>query len=173
MHAIRRRGLQALIGSSVAVLLVFGHPVTATADYQADDPSEGTPLDIVEVSSRLVGSPVKIRFTAVFMEPIDVSGRAWVAALMDARNKGRADSALYISVRPSGALKCRLVDGIFVVKRALPVQMDSNTISCQFRRNLIRRDGSPIRWTIRARYLRESAGRAADRAPDQDFFPHV
>lgn len=117
-NAIRRRGLKALAGSSVAVLLVVGHPVTATADYQADDPSEGTPLDIVEVSSRLVGSPVKIRFTAVFMEPIDVSGRAWVAALMDARNKGRADAALYISARPSGALKCRLVDGILVVKRA-------------------------------------------------------
>ena len=152
MRAIRRRGVKALVGSSLVMLLALGHPLAASADYHADDPSEGRPLDILEVSSRLVGDPVRIRFTAVF-DVLDVRRKPSMDVYIDSQGGGRFDAALLITTRPDKALKCRLQIGVGIEKRWRG-RLGPDSISCQVRRKLLPRDGKPIRWAVRAQYRR-------------------
>jgi hypothetical protein len=173
MTAIRRRGLRVFFSGSLALLLALGQLSVALADYHALDPIEGDPLDIVAVSSRVVGRPSKIRFTAHFSDSIDVSRRPFMQVAMDSKGGGLADAALHISTKADGTLKCVLKIGILIAKRGLRVRLGADSISCQVRRKLLPWDGTAIRWSVGVKYVRGFVIGTADEAPDFGAFPHV
>ena len=156
-------------GVLVAVLVLLAAS-TATADYWDVDPDDSAGIDISRVASNVLGSPKRIRFRLEFFESIEWRNEPIIVIEIDSTRGDQIDRTVSVSGRRRH--RCELAGGPDVIRRLPGLVVGSNFVSCEFRRNLLPRDGGAIRWRVVATYLREEL--ADDLAPGgQNFYPRV
>ena len=173
LNPIERRrdccGMRFTGGVLVAVLVLLAAS-TATADYRDVDPDDSAGIDIVRVASNVFGSPKRIRFRIDFFESIEWRNDPGIRIEIDSTRGRNIDRTVFIGGRRRH--RCELAGGPDVVRRLPGLVVGSNFVSCEFRRNLLPRDGGAIRWRVVATYLREEL--ADDLAPGGErFYPRV
>lgn len=145
---------------------------SARADLRRADPDDSDGLDISFAASAVSGSPVKLRFGVRFHEAIDWDKKPGIFILIDSKAGPQGDYLLQVRLVEAG-YQCRLTNthGEYVA-RLQPPDVRATAVACRFRRSLIRRDGTPIRWGVSALYYRGPLI-PSDDAPDRGLFPHA
>ena len=160
---------------AIALTLLISSCLLATAaraDLRRTDPDDSDGLDISFAASAVSGSPVKLRFGVGFHEAIDWDKKPGIFFLVDSKAGPRADYLLQVRLVEAG-YQCRLTNTLGkYITRLQPPDVDSTSVACRFRQNLIRRDGTPIRWGVSALYYR-GPFIPSDEAPDRGLFPHA
>ena len=162
---------RAVAAGVLVASVLFAGP--ATADLRRSDPDDNDGIDISFARSAVSGTPVKLRFAVGFYEDIVWDELPGIFFIIDSRGGRRLDYVLQIR-RVNAGFQCRLTDlhGKYIARLRGPI-VRGDAVACRLRRNVLRTDGTAIRWGVSATY-RRGPFTEGDDAPDHGyFFPHV